>query len=157
MNTKKIRRPGHSLKARLAATALAVGLVASGGVAAATSASAAVGNCPVGYACAWGDTAHQTAGNGAALISFFQCQKDFAWVNYAGTSINAGATASSVANRGQHQNVTFYMGAGYTGSSFTLAPGEFDSSLANTVGQAPGGFDNSIRSGKFASASTSCV
>lgn len=143
----------HRIGARLTALALAVGLSAAGGIATAAAASAAAWDCPVGYACAWESGGYTTARSGTAHISFFQCQHDFSLRNYAGTSINADNSASSVHNRGQYETVIFYTGVNYTGLPFAFAVSGGDTNLA--IG-GPAGANDQISSGKFAGASNTC-
>jgi hypothetical protein len=138
---------------RVAAAAL-VALVGSVGLAGA--ASAAAGDCPSAYACTWRDANYVTGTSGAAHVKFHSCHHDFRLSTYAGTSINANDSASSVSNRGTQSSATFYVDNLYTGTSFTLAKGTGDGNLSDASGNAPGGFNDRLSSAKFVTFGAAC-
>lgn len=141
---------------RVAAAAF-VALVGSVGLAGA--ASAAAGDCPSTYACIWRDANYVTGTSstaGAAHVKFHSCHHDFRLSTYAGTSINANDSASSASNRGTQSSATFYVDNLYTGTSFTLAKGTGDGNLSDSSGNAPGGFNDKLSSGKFVTMGAAC-
>lgn len=142
-----------STMARVAAAAL-VALLASVGFAG--TASAAAGDCPSTYACIWRDANYVTNGSGVKHVKFFACHHDFRVSSYAGTTINANDSASSVSNRGTQASATFYVDNLYKGTSFTLAKGTGDGNLSDSSGHAPGGFNDKLSSGKFTTLGTGC-
>jgi hypothetical protein len=153
-NARTTRRsPSRIGKVAAAATALLVATL--GTVATATTASAASSDCPVGYSCLWGSTGYRTDGVEDRLFKFYECQYNLGWVNYSGGT-SANNSASSVSNRGNHNSARYYVDAAYAGPSFVLDKGTGDGNLGDASGNAPGGFNDALSSGKFASASATC-
>ncbi len=138
---------------RVAAAAF-IALVGSVGLAGA--ASAAAGDCPSTYACIWRDANYVTGTSGTAHVKFHSCHHDFRLSNYAGTTINANDSASSVSNRGTVSSASFYLDTLYAGPSFTLAKGTGDGNLSDSSGNAPGGFNDKLSSAKFVSFGAAC-
>ncbi|MER5433761.1 peptidase inhibitor family I36 protein [Streptomyces sp. NPDC002588] len=112
------------MKRILARTGMAVGsiaLVATGALATAGPANAALSDCPSGALCAYlgvngsGDPGVVYADNSNLL------------------QYNKFNNAESLYNNGNSCNVRIYSGLGYTGSSYVLARGYYNGSLANTV------------------------
>lgn len=123
---------------------------------AAGAASAAASDCPSGYACIWGDQNYLTRGAGGAYVPFYECHHNFALSTFAGTGINADNKATSVTNRGNINSASFYRDTYYGGAAFTLAKGTGDGHLNDSTGNAPGGFDDALSSGKFSGVGTGC-
>ena len=151
------RSRGNALLGRLTrlVAALLVALLTMTGTA--VSASAAAGDCPVGNACIWGDQNYMTGGVGTAYVKFYECHHSFTASKFKGTNTNANDKATSVSNRGTTEHAAFYPHELYRGTPFTLSKGTGDGRLNDSTGNAPGGYDDILSSGKFASAKTSCV
>lgn len=146
-------RPLLTKAMRVAAAAL-VALLGSVGLAG--TASAAAGDCPSAYACLWGDANYQTKGIGTAHVKFHSCHHDLRLSTYAGTTINANDSASSVSNRGIQSSASFYPDILYAGPPFTLAKGTGDGNLSDSSGNAPGGFNDKLSSAKFTTMGAGC-
>ena len=127
-------------------------LAAAGGCAlSAVPANAAPAYCTAGSACTWGDVGYSTSGNTAASIKFTRYIPNYAEWTYAGTQVNGAETASSIWNNGNAEAAFFYKNPNKSGASFRLAKGTGDSNMHDSSGAVPGGFQDTLSSGYFAS------
>ncbi|SDF19328.1 hypothetical protein SAMN04487781_0710 [Cellulosimicrobium cellulans] len=91
------------------------------------------------------------------MFKFFECQKNFAWVNYAGTVMSVDNSITSVYNNGRFESVQYYYDANYSTYAFTLPRGQAVSNLANGASNILPKYNDTLSSAKFNSASTTCV
>jgi hypothetical protein len=118
-----------------------------GGVALAAPASAT--DCPSGYTCIWGDSGYKTGTKTSAYVGFQNYIANFTAYNYAGTSINANDSASSVSNNGTSSTVYLYKNANKSSLAFSLARGTGDGDLSDSSGYAPAGYNDELSSGYY--------
>ncbi len=133
------------------------GLLALGGsVGLAVPATAATSDCPVGYSCQWRDTGYRSGTVEAGHFSFYQCQHKFSLRTFAGVGGNGDNSVTSVSNRGRSNTAFYFLDERYNGPQFWLYKGTGDGNLSDSVGNAPGGFNDNLSSGYFDSALTGC-
>jgi hypothetical protein len=148
LNAKTLSRVRGFVAAIVMSFALLVG--------SAGAASAATSDCPQGWSCVWRDSGWVTGGKGAALYKFYQCEAYFYKVTYAGTGIGVEQSVSSVSNKGNYDSARYYTDDAYLGYSFLLERGQGDSNLFDALGWAPKGYDDSLNSAKFVTATSTC-
>jgi Peptidase inhibitor family I36 len=128
---------------RVVRFALCVAVLCAGVAVSASSATAAVSECPSSRACVWKDVGYVTEGCGACHFSFENYSRRFSTHNYAGTTDEVHDDVSSVANQGNFSSVHFNTGAGYGGAWWPwIAPGD-------SVLNLPDDYDNKFDSGCF--------
>lgn len=101
------------------ARTVAVIALFGGTLAVAAPAQAAIGNCPSGAACIWGDLNYQTNGLGAAKVGFQQYIPNYSLWHFDTTNIGANDAATSLYNNGNLSPATFYRDANKGGWSVT--------------------------------------
>ncbi|QAY60434.1 hypothetical protein ET475_10840 [Microbacterium protaetiae] len=119
------------------------------------AANAAASDCPVGYACIWGDSMYKTSGVDTDFVKFANGIPDYGgwWYNAAHTK-NAGGTATSIKDAGSRTDciVRWYTKKNYQSAGadyFDVQKGEQDGYIVDAVGAVPGGFNDKIWSGQF--------
>lgn len=144
------------MKRKIAGLFIASVLALGASVGLAGSATAATADCPVGYSCQWRDTGYRSGTVEAGHFSFYQCQHDFSLRAFAGVGGNGDNSVTSVSNRGRTNTAFYFLDAGYNGPQFWLYKGTGDGNLSDSVGNAPGGFNDNLSSGQFDSAPIGC-
>lgn len=140
------RRTRTALVAALATLTLAIGMA---------PAQAATSNCPSGYFCIWGDYSYKTSGLDTALVKFYNYIPNYGYWQYAGTSIGASNTATSLYNHSSGGNdARIYKGTNGTGDGYTIGPLSSRSNLATSI--APTGFNDTIESAYFCTSDPTC-
>lgn|GEM_PF-4055576 len=104
----------------------------------------------------WADPDYRTSGNTLWNIPFEWYIPDMRSHAYPGTGKSGDDSASSVSNTGNLETAFFFKDLRCTGYSFLIAKGTGDGNLSDSAGLAPGGFDDSITSARFASFISAC-
>ena len=139
---------------RLIVSVAALLLAISALMALAPAASAAP--CAAGGSCIWRDEQFMTNGDTSKKVRFEARIPNFGNWTYAGTSLSAANSATSVTNEGIYERVYYYTNTSCGTFAFSLAVNTGDQHLNDSSGNVPGGYNNTVESGAFHSYVSGC-
>jgi len=114
-----------------------------------TVASAAISDCPAGYSCLWEDSNYKTNGYDWDSANFQLYHTNFRYWDGFYSHPHVNDKVSSLYNNGRVSTAWYYVNSGFSGSFFLLARGSGDGDLGNSIGNAPGGFNDELSSACF--------
>lgn len=143
-----------ALKMKIAAGVGVLGVAVAGLAIAAPAHADTVTQCRAGYACVWGDGEYKTLGDPGRLTGWFSELDDFSGLSYGNNFtpyVEVNDSATSVYNNGNTTTNWYYLDSNQRGFGFRVPIHSGDAALSNSVGVAPGGFNDRLSSGVFRS------